>query len=139
MKTLLQPQGLAKKHFVKMQESQQKDVERAFGVLQAWFAIVLCPPQGWKNHNLHNIMKTCIILHKMVVEYERGKLLNYSYDHSLSEVITQIQETHQVRVSFSDFIDNFHMLRDVNTHHQLREDLINHQWDFKACMEEDED
>jgi hypothetical protein len=40
VKTLLEPRGLEQKHFVKMQEGCRKDVERAFGVLQALFAIV---------------------------------------------------------------------------------------------------
>ena len=39
VKTILCPQGLKKKHFAKAQESARKDVERAFVVLQARFAI----------------------------------------------------------------------------------------------------
>ena len=40
VKTIPYPQGLKKKHFAKAQESTRKDIERAFGVLQARFAIV---------------------------------------------------------------------------------------------------
>jgi hypothetical protein len=35
VKTLSQSRGLEQKHFVKMQEARRKDVEHAFGVLQA--------------------------------------------------------------------------------------------------------
>jgi len=70
VKTLSQPRGLNQKHFVKMQEGRRKDVERAFGVLQAQFAIVSRPAREWKHHNLANIMKACIILHNMIVEDE---------------------------------------------------------------------
>ena len=58
IKILSKPQGLEQKHFTKMQEACHKDVERAFGVLQACFAIVACPAQGWKHINLSNIMKS---------------------------------------------------------------------------------
>ena len=37
---LSQPQGLAEKHFIEMQESCHKDVEHAFGILQSQFSIV---------------------------------------------------------------------------------------------------
>ena len=47
VKTILCPQGLKKKHFAKAQESVRKDVERAFGVLQARFAIVRGPTRFW--------------------------------------------------------------------------------------------
>jgi hypothetical protein len=40
-----------------MQEALQKDVERAFGVLQVRFAIVGKPAQGWSRFNLNKIMK----------------------------------------------------------------------------------
>ena len=43
VKTIPLPQGQKKKLFAERQESVRKDVERAFGVLQARFAIVVVP------------------------------------------------------------------------------------------------
>lgn len=71
VKTLSQPRGLDQKHFVKMQEGRRKDVECAFGVFQARFALVSRPARGWKHHNPSNVMKACIILRNMIVEDER--------------------------------------------------------------------
>ena len=52
------------------QESATKDVERAFGVLQARFAIVRGPTHFWDEETLADIMKACIIMHNMVIEDE---------------------------------------------------------------------
>ncbi|XP_004301186.1 PREDICTED: uncharacterized protein LOC101297155 [Fragaria vesca subsp. vesca] len=60
-------------HFTKMQESFRKDVERAFGILQARFAIVRGPARGWDRKDIQYIMMTCIILHNMIVEDERDE------------------------------------------------------------------
>jgi hypothetical protein len=38
-----------------MQEALQKDVERAFGVLQACFAIVAQPARGWSSKSLNQL------------------------------------------------------------------------------------
>ena len=53
------------------QESCRKDVERAFGVLQSRFAIIVGPSRFWRKEVLHDIMTTCIILHNMIIEDER--------------------------------------------------------------------
>lgn len=53
------------------QESCRKDVERAFGVLQSRFAIVASPARGWKKRHLYDIIKSCIIMHYMIIEDER--------------------------------------------------------------------
>ena len=136
VKTLSQPQGHDQQHFVKMQEARRKDVERAFGVLQARFAIVSRPARGWKHHNLTNIMKTCIILHNMIVEDERNQYLDYSYDSNPAAVVTPVEVRHDHTTSFSEFIDNFHSMKDAATHFQLRNDLIKHQWEIKGREEE---
>ena len=43
VKTISRPQEDKRKLFAKYQEGQRKDVERAFGVLQAHFAIIRGP------------------------------------------------------------------------------------------------
>jgi hypothetical protein len=119
-----------------MQESRWKDVERAFVVLQALFAIVSHPARGWKHHNLKNIMKKCVILHNMIVEDEHDCYLDYSYDSNPLAVITTVEVTRSGRISFSDFIENLHNMKDTSIHYQLRSDLIKHQWDVRACKED---
>ncbi|XP_028081990.1 uncharacterized protein LOC114283388 [Camellia sinensis] len=72
VKTIFQPQGTKRQLFVRMQEACRKDVKRAFGVLQARFNIVSVPARGWSDEDLYYIMKTCIILHNMIIEDERN-------------------------------------------------------------------
>ena len=71
VKTISRPQGDKRKLFAKYQEGQRKDVERAFGVLQARFAIIRGPARFWDKEKLGRIMRACIILHNMIVEDER--------------------------------------------------------------------
>ncbi|KAJ9543304.1 hypothetical protein OSB04_023011 [Centaurea solstitialis] len=54
VKTIPAPQGNKQKLFAKEQEGARKDVERAFGVLQARFAIVRGPARFWEKDTLHN-------------------------------------------------------------------------------------
>jgi hypothetical protein len=139
VKTMSQPRGAEQKHFVKMQEARRKDVERAFGVLQARFAVVSRPARGWKHHNLKTIMKACIILHNMIVEDERGTYLDYSYDHSPTAIITPVEVLRDgTSISFAEFIDNHESMRNSGSHFQLRNDLIKHQWDIKGRQEDDD-
>ena len=68
VKTINEPLCRKTKRYAKWQEASRKDIERAFGVLQAlwqWTAQLILA------HNLQDIGKrgaTCIILHNMIVE-----------------------------------------------------------------------
>ncbi len=53
-----------------MQEVPQKDVERAFGIFQARFAIVHMLAQYWTREDLSLVMKPCIIIHDIIIEDE---------------------------------------------------------------------
>ena len=130
VKTISQPQGLERKHIAKMQEVYQKDVERAFGVLQARFAIVSQPARSWSHDNLKLIMKACIILHNMIVEDERSQDLEFNYDGSASVGVTLEHSRNQA--SFSQFISHFHSLQNAEKHNMIRNDLIKHLWALKG-------
>uniref|UniRef100_A0A0D3DVX0 Myb-like domain-containing protein n=1 Tax=Brassica oleracea var. oleracea TaxID=109376 RepID=A0A0D3DVX0_BRAOL len=71
------PQGPKAVLFAQRQEAVRKDVERAFGVLQARFAIVKNPALSWDKVKIGKIMRACIILHNMIVENERDEYSQY--------------------------------------------------------------
>lgn len=66
--TILQAISRKHKYFATMQEAARKDVERAFGVLQSKWHILVVPSRLWGLEDMKRIMKCTIILHNMVVE-----------------------------------------------------------------------
>ncbi|KAF5448017.1 hypothetical protein F2P56_033525 [Juglans regia] len=131
VKTIPSPQGNKKKNFARAQESARKDVERAFGVLQQRFAIVRGPSRLFKVNDLTNIMKTCVILHNMIIEDERddSQGLNKEYDQ-LDDDIPELSRN--PTNEFMNFIQRHHEIRDSSTHHHLQADLIEHHWQFHS-------
>uniref|UniRef100_A0A0D3BC02 No apical meristem-associated C-terminal domain-containing protein n=1 Tax=Brassica oleracea var. oleracea TaxID=109376 RepID=A0A0D3BC02_BRAOL len=71
------PQGPKAVLFAQQQEAVRKDVERAFGVLQARFAIVKNSAFFWDKGKIEKIIRACIILHNMIVEGERDGYTQY--------------------------------------------------------------
>ncbi|XP_048502665.1 uncharacterized protein LOC125498491 [Beta vulgaris subsp. vulgaris] len=65
------PQNPKQRLFTQHQEAIRKDIERAFGVLQARFAIIRKPALAWDKDILWKIIMACIIMHNMIVEDER--------------------------------------------------------------------
>ncbi|XP_028097478.1 uncharacterized protein LOC114297279 [Camellia sinensis] len=83
-------QGNKQIYFAKAQESARKDVERAFGVLQARFAIIQGPVRFWKTKIMEDIMMACIIMHNMIVEDERNANgMDFNYD-TISESLPPV-------------------------------------------------
>ncbi|XP_018467308.2 uncharacterized protein LOC108837596 [Raphanus sativus] len=125
--------------FAQRQEAVRKDVERAFGVLQARFAIVKNPALFWDKVKVGKIMKACIILHNMIVENERDDVVWVNerggyirYDISGF----QDGEGSHVDLNFStntdsmipDMIPTETTIRDIQMHQQLKDDLVQHIW-----------
>ncbi|XP_074323093.1 uncharacterized protein LOC141660034 [Apium graveolens] len=119
------PNDRKKAHFARMQEAYRKDVERAFGVLQARFAIVKGPSRFWDQEDMYYIMTTCIILHNMIIEYQREQ-----EDDETIELLrdTSPQLSRERTSTFSEFLARNKKIRSTETYHQLRYDLIEHLW-----------
>ena len=135
MKSLPLPQTPKEMLFAKRQESTRKDVERAFGVLQARFAVLRYPALTWDENMLQKIMTTCIILHNMIVEDERHLYASYAdpsqYNNETEEGETLVQTSeHAVEDTneVQEYILNRTHLEDGSVHRSLREDLMEHIW-----------
>ncbi|KAJ9558023.1 hypothetical protein OSB04_012637 [Centaurea solstitialis] len=87
VKSITSPQIQKHKLFAQVQEACRKDVERAFGVLQARFAFIRRPCLVWDIHLMGKIMIVCIIMHNMIVEDERDTYQNY---HDPAEFINDM-------------------------------------------------
>jgi len=124
VKSVRQPLEQKDIHFARVQEGARKDIERAFGVLQSRWAIVRGPAYGWNPNRLHDIMMACIIMHNMIVEDERGLALPTSFDN----MGIPAQPIPGRTPEKAEFIVAHHRLRDRNMHHQLKQDLIEHNW-----------
>ena len=130
IKTISHPVTAKHKLFASSQESARKDIERAFGVLQARFQIIDKPCKLWHTDAMKEVIISCIIMHNMVVEDERDNYqLNNLY---LLEDITR----HQIKLSTAQ-VEPFtvsqlrHRLQNIidnKQHQKLKFDLIEHLW-----------
>jgi hypothetical protein len=131
VKTISSPQENKRKHFAAAQELARKDVERAFGVLQARFAIVRGPARFFHLETIKDIMMACIILHNMIIENERDndEAEDFEYEQ-LNEPPEPV--TRGPTNDFSEFIQRHHCIRDRETHSQLQLDLVEHLWQLHS-------
>ena len=90
------PQGPKASLFATHQKAVYKDVERAFGILQARFAIVKNPVLLWDKVKIRKIMRACIILHNMSVEDERDGYTQYDVS-----VFAQPESNRSAQVDFT--------------------------------------
>uniref|UniRef100_A0A0D3CP17 DDE Tnp4 domain-containing protein n=1 Tax=Brassica oleracea var. oleracea TaxID=109376 RepID=A0A0D3CP17_BRAOL len=114
-------------------EAVRKDVERAFGVLQARFAIVRNPALFWDKVKIGKIMRACIILHNMVVEDERDGYTQF--DISEFQEAEDNGSSHVDSTYYTDILTNIvnmmgvrTRIRDRQMHQQLKNDLVEHIW-----------
>jgi hypothetical protein len=93
VKPIRRPRNNKAKYFTMAQAPVRKDVEWAFRVLHARFAIVRGPARFWDKNTLREIMNACIIMHSMIVEDE------WDEDDEANEVIRYDDVGEEVRPS----------------------------------------
>ncbi|XP_050249307.1 uncharacterized protein LOC126696663 [Quercus robur] len=134
VKTNPSPQGQKRKLFATVQGAYRKDVKRAFGVLQARFAIVREPARFFHLETLQKIMKACIILHNMIVEDERddNEVVDLDYEQIDKVDNSPMQVSREQSDGFMAYIKSYGRIRDREIYSQLQLDLIKHLWQLQS-------
>nr|GEU60042.1 putative nuclease HARBI1 [Tanacetum cinerariifolium] len=74
--------GVGRPTCVKRQESTQKDVERAFGVLQGRWGLIQQPARAYEVNTLRRIMYAGIIMHNMILEDQNMSIVDLNHVYS---------------------------------------------------------
>ncbi|XP_058779219.1 uncharacterized protein LOC131653155 [Vicia villosa] len=131
VKSIRLPQSEPDKLFAKFQEGYRKDIERAFGMLQARFKIIREPARLWDIADLGIIMRSCIILHNMIVEDERDsysqRWTDFEQSGESGSTAPQPYST-EVLPAFANHVRARSEFRDPNVHQELQADLVKHIW-----------
>ena len=129
VKSVRQPMEEKKRHFCKVQEGARKEIERAFGVLQARWAVIRGPAYGWDREAIREIMTACIIMHNMIIEDEGER----ARDTNFENIGVQADRSTGILADRHAFVRAHHKLHDSRTHHQLQADLIEHNWQLRGA------
>ena len=142
------PSTEEQRHFEMKQESCRKDVERAFGVLQAKFQVVARPSRLWKDSVMAVIMHCCIILHNMACEYREK---NKGSDRAVRDNLTEIGSTSTAEALLhgeggislelestppgsiiNRALGTIREIIDAEEHRDLRQDLVSYLWNRRG-------
>ena len=139
VKTLSKPRGPKQSHYCKVQEAVRKDVERAFGVLQARFQILDRPCKLWCSDAMTVIFRACVIMHNMIVEDERDDYsLTQKYLTEGPDFVPIVVTPAPTLPNTNDQIrSNLRGMYNAQRHIDLRTDLMEHLWVLHGDADEE--
>ncbi|XP_024164286.1 uncharacterized protein LOC112171316 [Rosa chinensis] len=146
VQSIKHPENDAEVYFSIKQEAYRKDVERAFGILQARFAIIRQLARGWERESLSIIMLACIILHNMIVEDERDDYYNGESDdddpnpnrsrRARARIYDGPNLPRNLRtghITMTEYMSRYRRIRSHVGNNNLRNNLIQHVWSNRRC------
>ena len=135
----------------KAQESQRKDVERFFGVLQGRFKILRHEFYEWSDSGIVDVLHVCVIIHNILITCSKNGELQNEEDESgncltsdgiieefLGEARTAEQSCSERTepVCSSEWLQELmgveDSIRDDTAHKNLKKALQNHIWNIKG-------
>lgn len=127
IQTISQPITEKERLFAKKLEDARMDVERAFGVLHTRWGITQGPVRNWKKEDFCRIMKTCIILHNMIIEDERDSNIE-SWIPPQDETISSPEYARDPALLVACMSSRLSRVHSEGTNMTLRFDLMEHLW-----------
>ncbi|XP_047979165.1 uncharacterized protein LOC125221078 [Salvia hispanica] len=110
--------------FAQKLEAARKDVEWAFGVLQARF-IVKGPARFWYKDVIADVMYVCIILHNMLVEHEGGRVTDWGDDEAgSSSNTTTPPHVRGLLAGYNEVLARQASMRNQQDHARLMSDMV---------------
>ncbi|XP_026459722.1 uncharacterized protein LOC113360408 [Papaver somniferum] len=103
------------KKFNEYHSAKRKDVERAFGGLKAKWGIIRNPCRYWFPRDLNTIMRACLIMHNMCVEYEYRDRVWARYDGKEETPLVQGNVT-EARAYYKSHARWRHLQADITEH-----------------------
>ena len=131
VKTVSKPNTPMEKLFASKQEAKRKDIERAFGILQARFHILTAGCRLWDRGAMSTVIRTCVLLHNLIIDHERENGLDPDYitgveyipNHAFTVVPREENQGIEDRAIMT------HEMKNVEDHNRLRSDLMKEIWD----------
>jgi hypothetical protein len=129
------------KMFASAQEAKRKDIERAFGMLQARFHILTSACCLWERHAMKTVIQTCVILHNLVIDFEYQNEVNSDYiidamyipQHPFAVIPREEGQTFDTRSQMILAMQNSEL------HMQLQHDLMINRWEKWNANNDDDD
>ncbi|XP_059654544.1 uncharacterized protein LOC132301293 [Cornus florida] len=124
--TMPHPTTVKEKLFANKQKAVRKDIEWAFDVLQMGWAITHQQVLFWNTEDLNKILRTCIILHNMIIEDEGENILQWTppTDDPIS-LPHYVRNTSMLAAHISSRLSR---IRNRSDNADLRRDLMEHLW-----------
>ena len=136
VKTISRPVSRIQQVFSAQQEKKRKEVERAFGMLQARFHILTVPVKLWSRDAMCDVVKAAFVLHNLIIDYEKRNGIDSNYindkEYEPKHPFEIIASRSEANTSEAVRCVNLARIQNADLHAQLQSDLMQHIWMLKA-------
>lgn len=140
LKSIQNPRTRMEQFFATLHEAIRKEIECAFGILQGRFHILTTGCRLWDRDAMGDVMKACVILHNLIIDYEKEHAIDSNYieddQYRPEHPFTMIKDT-EVRTSSvrSRYI---RAMQSETDHNRLQADVVHKVWNRWSRENEEE-